>query len=229
MDRPSDYSATDNTTPQNISMSFSCPSSPTPDTILPVLSDGFNRPSTGGRRRRIIAKGMQNTLSKTSMLANFLPTGTLLTFEMLLPSASGDGTCSPVSATMICALLGICGLSCFFFHFTDSFRSPEGRVYYGFVTPWGLSLFKSGLREVDVPGEERYRMGFVDLIHAVMSVLVFAAIALSDQRVTNCIFPGQRKEMEELMESFPLMVGAVCSGLFLVFPNTRYGIGCMPS
>jgi hypothetical protein len=29
------------------------------------------------------------------------------------------------------------------------------------------------------------------------------------------------------METFPLMVGAVCSGLFLLFPNTRYGIGCL--
>ncbi|KAK8930742.1 hypothetical protein KSP39_PZI017068 [Platanthera zijinensis] len=235
MDRPSNYSTTDNNTntPQNLSMSFSCPSSPqvaasptTPDTILP-LSAGLNQAAGGGRKRRIIAKGMQKTLSKTSMLVNFLPTGTLLTFEMLLPSASGDGACSPVSTIMIWVLLGICALSCFFFHFTDSFRSPEGRVYYGFVTPWGLSLFKSGLRGVEVPSDERYRMGFVDLIHAVMSVMVFAAIALSDQRVTNCLFPGQRKEMEELMESFPLMVGAVCSGLFLVFPNTRYGIGCM--
>ncbi|ONK75831.1 uncharacterized protein A4U43_C03F21020 [Asparagus officinalis] len=108
----------------------------------------------------------------------------------------------------------------------DSFRSPDGKIYYGFVTPRGLALFKSGLG-VEVPKDERYKMGFTDLVHAVMSVMVFAAIALSDHRVTNCLFPGHRKEMDEVMESFPLMVGVVCSGLFLVFPNTRFGVGCM--
>lgn len=178
------------------------------------------------RRRAVVAKGMQKTLSKTSLLVNFLPTGTLLTFEMLLPSVVGDGSCSAVSTTMIIVLLSLCASSCFFFHFTDSFRGSDGKVYYGFVTPRGLALFRSGLG-VEVPKDERYRMGFTDLVHAVMSVMVFAAIALSDHRVTNCLFPGHRKEMDEVMESFPLMVGVVCSGLFLVFPNTRFGVGCM--
>lgn len=70
-------------------------------------------------------------------------------------------------------------------------------------------------------------MGFTDFVHAMMSVLVFVAIAFSDHRVTLCLFPGHAKELDEIMRSFPLMVGVICSGLFLVFPNTRYGIGCM--
>lgn len=180
----------------------------------------------GGRKRRAMAKGVQKTLSKTSMLLNFLPTGTLLTFEMLLPSASGDGSCSPVSTHMIHALLSLCSLSCFFFHFTDSFKAPNGKVYYGFVTPRGLSLFRTGLG-IEVPKDDRYKVGISDFVHAIMSVTVFMAIALSDHRVTNCLFPGHVKEMDEVMESFPLMVGIICSGLFLIFPNTRYGIGCM--
>ncbi|RWR78384.1 hypothetical protein CKAN_00691000 [Cinnamomum micranthum f. kanehirae] len=194
--------------------SASCPSSPS------------LAPPTHGRKRHAMAKGMQKTLSKTSMLVNFLPTGTLLTFEMLLPPVSGDGTCSPVSSLMINVLLGLCTISCFFFHFTDSFRGPDGKVYYGFVTPRGLAVFKSGMG-LEVPKDERFQVGFVDFVHALMSVLVFSAIALSDYRVTNCLLPGHEKEMDEVMESFPLMVGIICSGLFLVFPNTRYGIGCM--
>lgn len=87
-------------------------------------------------------------------------------------------------------------------------------------------MFKHGL-EVQVPKDERYRVGFTDFVHALMSVLVFVAIAFSDHRVTNCLFPGHAKEIDEVMRSFPLMVGVICSGLFLVFPNTRYGIGCM--
>ncbi|CAN0923649.1 Protein DMP8 [Linum grandiflorum] len=185
-------------------------------------------PKKPGSKRRAMAKGVQNTMSKTSLLANFLPTGTLLTFEMLLPSISKNGECTPVTTMMIYVLLGLCSLSCFFFHFTDSFKDPEGKVYYGFVTPSGLAVFKPGLG-IDVPKDEKYKLGFTDFVHAMMSVMVFMAIAFSDHRVTDCLFPGHVKEMDEVMESFPLMVGVVCSSLFLVFPTTRYGIGCSAS
>ncbi|KAL6547102.1 hypothetical protein OROMI_022823 [Orobanche minor] len=182
--------------------------------------------SAGGRRRRAVASGVQKTLSKTSLLANFLPTGTLLTFEMVLPSIYATGECSSVTTHMIYSLLGLCTLSCFFFHFTDSFRGPDGRLYYGFVTPRGLAVFKTGLG-VDVPRDEKFKVGLSDFVHALMSALVFVAIALSDHRVTGCVFPGHAAELDEVMQSFPLMVGIICSGLFLVFPTTRYGIGCV--
>lgn len=196
-----------------------------PSTPDPSMSSRLAPQS--GRKRRVVAKGVQKTISKTSMLVNFLPTGTLLTFEMVLPSVYRNGDCSnSVNIMMIHVLLGLCALSCFFFHFTDSFRGPEGKVYYGFVTPKGLAVFKPGL-DVEIPKDERYKVGLTDFVHAIMSVMVFVAIAFSDHRVTNCLFPGQEKEMDQVMESFPLMVGFVCSGLFLVFPNTRYGIGCM--
>jgi hypothetical protein len=120
----------------------------------------------------------------------------------------------------------MCALSCFFFHFTDSFHGADGNVYYGFVTRKGLSVFKPGLT-VLVPKDDKYKVGFQDFVHAVMSVMVFVAIAFSDYRVTNCLFPGHEREMDQVMESFPLMVGIICSGLFLIFPTSRHGIGCM--
>ncbi|XP_061347397.1 protein DMP9-like [Gastrolobium bilobum] len=183
-------------------------------------------PPEPGRKRRAMAKGVQKTLSKTSLLGNFLPTGTLLTFEMVLPSIYKNGQCTHVHTMMIHFLLALCSLSCFFFHFTDSFHGADGKVYYGFVTPKGLSVFKPGLH-VEVPKDEKFKVGFQDLVHAIMSVMVFVAIAFSDHRVTHCLFPGHEKEMDQVMESFPLMVGIVCSGLFLVFPTSRRGIGCM--
>ncbi|KAJ1419641.1 Protein DMP [Sesbania bispinosa] len=180
----------------------------------------------GRKRRAMMAKGVQKTLSKTSMLGNFLPTGTLLTFEMVLPSIYKNGQCTHVHTMMTHLLLTLCALSCFFFHFTDSFHGPDGNVYYGFVTPKGLSVFKPGL-SVAVPKEDKFKVGFQDLVHAIMSVMVFVAIAFSDHRVTSCLFPKHEREMDQVMESFPLMVGIICSGLFLVFPASRRGIGCM--
>ncbi|KAK7295374.1 hypothetical protein RJT34_18281 [Clitoria ternatea] len=179
-----------------------------------------------GKRRAMMAKGVQKTLSKTSLLGNFLPTGTLLTFEMVLPSIYKNGQCTHVHTMMTHVLLVLCALSCFFFHFTDSFHGPDGNVYYGFVTPKGLSVFKPG-PHVAVPNDDKFKVGFTDFVHAIMSVMVFGAIAFSDHRVTNCLFPGREKDMEQVRESFPLMVGVVCSGLFLIFPTSRRGIGCM--
>ncbi|KAF1859330.1 hypothetical protein Lal_00009914 [Lupinus albus] len=190
-----------------------------PLSVTPRTSS--SEPGRNQRGRAMMAKGVQKTLSKTSLLGNFLPTGTLLTFEMVLPSIYKNGQCTHVQTIMINLLSALCALSCFFFHFTDSFHGPDGNVYFGFVTPKGLSVFKPGLT-IQVPKEERFKVGFTDFVHAIMSVMVFMAIAISDHRVTNCLFPGREKEMEQVRESFPLMVGIVCSSLFLVFPTNRH-------
>ncbi|MED6168902.1 hypothetical protein PIB30_015958 [Stylosanthes scabra] len=127
-------------------------------------------PNPGRKNRRaIMVKGVQKTISKTSLLGNFLPTGTLLTFEMILPSIYKNGKCTHVQTLMIHILLMLCSLSCFFFHFTDSFRGPDGTVYYGFVTPKGLSVFKPGI-PVEVPKDDN-RVAFTDFVHAFVSVL----------------------------------------------------------
>ncbi|KAL1205397.1 Protein DMP8 [Cardamine amara subsp. amara] len=214
--------------------------SPKPVSIssLPSLPAGATAGGGRGRKRRIVAQGVQKTVSKTSMLVNFLPTGTLLMFEMVLPSIYRDGDCNGINTLMIHLLLLLCAMSCFFFHFTDSFKASDGKIYYGFVTPRGLAVFMRPpppefgggdvIAEAEIPvSDERYKLRVNDFVHAVMSVLVFMAIAFSDRRVTGCLFPGKEKEMDQVMESFPLMVGIVCSALFLVFPTTRYGVGCM--
>lgn len=79
---------------------------------------------------------------------------------------------------------------------------------------------------MEVPKDERFKVSLTDFVHAIMSVMVFVAIAFSDHRVTDCLFPGHETQMDQVMESFPLMVGIVCSGLFLLSSNARHGIGC---
>ncbi|XP_043725514.1 protein DMP8-like [Telopea speciosissima] len=206
---------------------------PSPSILEEVFPTALpeNVPVPGGaasKQTRVMAMGFQKTLSKTSILVNFLPTGTLLAFEMLLPSVSGNGKCNAVSTFLIGSIVALCATTCCFFHFTDSYREDQ-KVYYGFVTFKGLMVFKDGEGVKFIAQPSRLKAGFTDFIHAVMSAMVFVAIAFSDQRVTTCLFPGHAKDMEEIMQTFPLMVGIVCSGLFLIFPNTRYGIGCMPT
>ncbi|CAK9142503.1 unnamed protein product [Ilex paraguariensis] len=89
------------------------------------------------------------------------PFRTLLTFEMVIPSTYHNGECTPVSTMMIHVQLVLCSLSCLFFHFTDSFHGPNGKVYYGFVTSQSLEVFKLGVT-VEVPKEERFTLSFTD-------------------------------------------------------------------
>ncbi|KAJ3693504.1 hypothetical protein LUZ60_008984 [Juncus effusus] len=142
-----------------------------------------------GRKRTTVAKGIQNTMSKTSMLVNF-----------------HVRHASPLRLRR--------------------WHLFSRNVYYGFMTPSGLALFKSGLG-IEMPKDDRYKMTIADLVYALMSVLVFAAIAFADHHVTNCLFPAYKQEMDQVMETFPLMIGTVCSTSFFIFPNTRYDVGCM--
>ncbi|XP_019232048.1 PREDICTED: uncharacterized protein LOC109212819, partial [Nicotiana attenuata] len=70
---------------------------PDNDVSIPELP----QPAIGGKKRRAMANGVQKTLSKTSLLVNFLQTGTLLTFEMVLPSVYGKGDCLEIKPLVI--------------------------------------------------------------------------------------------------------------------------------
>ncbi|PUZ61454.1 hypothetical protein GQ55_4G278200 [Panicum hallii var. hallii] len=85
------------------------------------------------RRRR--ARGVQSTLAKASMLANFLPAGTLLAFEVALQAASVDGSCSAVSVATIRAPPR--ALRRLLLPLPLRLQLPDGKVYYGFASPRG--------------------------------------------------------------------------------------------
>ncbi|TVU11952.1 hypothetical protein EJB05_45564, partial [Eragrostis curvula] len=165
-------------------------------------------------------------VSKSSMLANFLPTGTILAFKTILPVVSDGDSCSTLRVVLLWTLLLSCAVCCCCSHFIDSFRASDGQVYYGLVRKRGLSLLRTGLG-VEVPRDDRYRRRCRDFVHAVLAVLIFAAVALADHRVYGCLIPGHSKKIHKVMENFPqLLVGAVCSVFFQMFPNLRCGIGC---
>lgn len=191
------------------------------DQKVALLQD-MPRPQTG--QRTPIQMAISQTFQSTAHLANLLPTGTVLAFQFLSPVLTNKGECDPVSRLMTSSLLALCGMSCFLQCFTDSFRDNNGNVYYGFATFQGLWIIDGS---ATLPPElaAEYQLRFIDFVHAFMSILVFAAIALFDENVVNCFYPTPSDETKELLTSLPVGIGVFCSMLFVVFPTRRHGIG----
>lgn len=76
-----------------------------------------------------------------------------------------------------------------------------------------------------LPDLSKYKIRFIDGIHAVLSVLVFIAVALRDKNVLSCFYPMPKHETQEVLDIVPVGIGLICSLLFMVFPTRRHGIG----
>ncbi|KAE8729143.1 bromodomain protein [Hibiscus syriacus] len=136
-------------------------------------------------------RALSQTLTWTANLANLLPTGTLLAFQLLVPR-----------------------------------RGIRRTSLFGFATFKGLFLFDyPDPKDSSLPDLSKYRLKFIDGVHAVLSVFVFGAVALRDKNVLNCFYPAPEHETEEVLSIAPVGVGLICSLLFVVFPTTRHGIG----
>ncbi|XP_061977224.1 protein DMP4-like [Populus nigra] len=188
---------------------------------LPLLK-GVAMPNED--EQNLIQKAISQTFKSTAHLANLLPTGTILAFQLLLPIFSNQGNCDSVSRSMTAGLVALCGLSCFLSSFTDSFRDKNGNVCYGFATFRGLWVI-DGSATIPPEVAANYRLQFIDFMHALMSILVFAAIALFDQNVVDCFYPSPSTKAEEVLTALPVGIGVFTSMLFLVFPTRRHGIG----
>ncbi|RDX57610.1 Protein DMP4, partial [Mucuna pruriens] len=175
-------------------------------------------------RQSLIQRAMSQTFQSTAHLANLLPTGTVLSFQLLSPIVTNQGNCDPVSKSMTATLVALCGASCFFLCFTDSFRDDKGNVCYGLATFKGLWVI-DGSTTLPPQLATKFRLRFIDFMHAVMSILVFAAVALFDQNVVNCFFPSPSNETREILTVLPVAIGIFCSMLFVAFPTHRHGIG----
>ncbi|XP_007025538.2 PREDICTED: uncharacterized protein LOC18596785 [Theobroma cacao] len=175
-------------------------------------------------KKNAVQKAISQTFQSTAHLANLLPTGTVLAFQLLSPIFTNQGNCDSVSRSMTAGLILLCGLSCFLMSFTDSFRDKNGTVCYGFATFYGLWVIDGS---ITLPPElaAKYRLHFIDFMHAFMSILVFAAVALFDQNVVSCFYPTPSDQAQEILTALPVGIGVLCSMLFVVFPTTRHGIG----
>ncbi|CAL9015552.1 unnamed protein product [Prunus brigantina] len=189
---------------------------------LPLLQDMPK--SVTEEERTLIQKAIRQTFQSTAHLANLLPTGTVLAFQLLAPIFSNQGNCDSASRSMTAGLVALCGASCFLLSFTDSYRDKNGNVCYGFATFRGLWII-DGSTTLSPEVDANFQLRFIDFLHAFMSILVFAAVALFDQNVVNCFYPSPSDKAQEILTALPVGIGVICSMLFVVFPTKRHGIG----
>lgn len=182
---------------------------------------------TAKQKKPSAQKAVRKTFKGTAQLAKLLPTGTVLTFQVLSPSLTNQGKCDPMGRFLTACLVIFCGLSCYILSFTDSFRDAKGKVRYGLATFQGLCVIdgKPGESLLSEEAAAKYRLRFVDFVHASMSVLVFVAVAMIDQNLVRCFFPAPTQETKDMLVGLPIGICAVCSVLFVAFPTKRHGVG----
>ncbi|KAF0911980.1 hypothetical protein E2562_012791 [Oryza meyeriana var. granulata] len=161
-------------------------------------------------------------------LIKLLPSGTVFLFQFLSPLVTNNGHCAAYNKALSGTLLALCGGFCAFSSFTDSYVGSDGRVYYGVVTAKGLRTFAA---DPDAAGRDLsgYRLRAGDFVHAALSLLVFATIALLDADTVACLYPALEVSERTMMAVLPPVVGGVTSYAFMVFPNNRHGIGYQPT
>ncbi|KAL9242218.1 hypothetical protein vseg_016239 [Gypsophila vaccaria] len=162
-------------------------------------------------------------------LIKLLPTGTVFTFQFLSPILSNNGQCHRGNKYLMAALLTICSLNCAFATFTDSHKDEEGNTRYGVVTMKGMWRPRSGLMyggHGHIVDLSEYRVHIEDFMHAILGFLVFCVVALLDSNTIDCFaLNWEGYPREGMLKGLPIVVGVVCSVLFVVFPSKRNGIG----
>ncbi|CAK8530137.1 unnamed protein product [Lathyrus sativus] len=182
--------------------------------------------SSSSSSSSLSSRALSGALTGTANLAKLLPTGTLLALQILIPVFTNKGACDSVTRILTLVLLILLAFSCILACFTDTVKSLDGRIYHGIATFKGLWLFDySPVDGKKLPDLTEYKISTIDFVHAFLSVLVFFAVALSDQNVLHCFYPKPGDETKEVLDIVPLGIGTLCSLLFLVFPSTRHGIG----
>ncbi|XP_057771886.1 protein DMP2-like [Salvia miltiorrhiza] len=164
----------------------------------------------------------QATLAGIGNLIKLLPTGTVFAFQFLNPVFTNDGQCHPIHKYLASFLIAACGASCCFASFTDSYTDNEGNVHYGVATTKGLWPSPS---PSSAPDLSSYKLRFGDFVHAFFSLVVFSVVSLLDPNTVKCFYPSFESAQKALLMAMPPVIGAISGAVFVMFPNTRHGIG----
>ncbi|XP_057538476.1 protein DMP4-like [Amaranthus tricolor] len=169
-------------------------------------------------------KVISQTLRGTTNLANLLPTGTFLIFQLLSPALTNQGDCIEINKVMTIILLVVLAISSFVLNFTDSYRDRRGNILYGIPTLTGLWVVDG---TVNLPQRValEYRIKGRDFVHGLTSLLVFTSITLTEHNTVRCFFPSPSRNLRQILNVLPLLIGMTASFLFVFFPTQRHGIG----
>ena len=154
-------------------------------------------------------------------LIKLLPTGTVFFYQFLNHVVSNNGDCKTINKYLTAILVGVCGFSCLFSSFTDSYVGDDGKTHYGVVTSKGIWP-STNSRNVNLSS---YKLRFGDFVHAFFALLVFAVLVLLDQNTVGCFYPSSESLEKILLMVLPPVVGVVSSVVFMFFPDSRHGIG----
>ncbi|KAF8401595.1 hypothetical protein HHK36_012540 [Tetracentron sinense] len=165
------------------------------------------------------------TFTALGNLIKLLPSGTVFMFQFLNPVLTNNGQCHNINKYLTGTLIGLCGFSCCFSSFTDSYSGSDGMTHYGVATKEGLwpssDSVGSNLSE--------YKLRVGDFVHAFLSLIVFAVVALLDPNTVECFYPSFESSRKIFLMVLPPIIGAASSLVFMIFPNKRHGIGYPPS
>ncbi|KAI3459324.1 hypothetical protein Pfo_015987 [Paulownia fortunei] len=164
----------------------------------------------------------QSTLTGIGNLIKLLPTGTVFLFQFLNPVLTNNGQCHTINKYLSSILIAVCGFSCCFASFTDSYIDSQGNTHYGIATSKGLWPSSSSSSTQDLSS---YKLRFGDFVHAFFSLIVFAVVALLDPNSVECFYPSFESAQKILLMAMPPVIGAVSGSVFVLFPNNRHGIG----
>ncbi|KAF3340811.1 hypothetical protein FCM35_KLT09655 [Carex littledalei] len=104
----------------------------------------------------------------------------------------------------------------FLLHKTND-MSASGTIS-NFTTFLNVIFHNSGIIKSDTC-RQKYRQKFISLIHAVLSVLVFFAVAFRDKNVISCFYPNPWLETQEFHVCIDLINGSY------VFVALVFGLG----
>jgi len=165
-----------------------------------------------------------SSLSYVSTLAKMLPTGVLFIFQILSNLLSQNGDCGKGNKILVGVCLGILGIVCFLLSFFDTFKDGNGKVHYGIATTSGLTTVSSGKNKVKPSNETDYKLELKDFLGAVVAVLVFAVVSLTDKNVVQCLYPSAQSRINKWVQALPVAVGVVSSAVCVLWPCKRQGL-----
>ena len=97
--------------------------------------------------------------------------------------------------------------------------------------PTGIATFK-GIWPTTSSGSANtssYKIRPGDFVHAMFSLIVFGVVSLLDSNTVDCFYPSFESNQKAIFMALPPAIGAISSAVFVLFPNTRHGIGYPPS